>query len=71
MVGAGSSFKYDFRIPSDQPPGLYWYHPHVHELSDQAVLGGASGAISSSMEFMTPSPHLSKHDRFSSCAIST
>jgi FtsP/CotA-like multicopper oxidase with cupredoxin domain len=45
LVGAGSSFKYDFRIPADQPPGLYWYHPHVHGLSDQAVLGGASGAI--------------------------
>ena len=45
MVSAGASFKYDFKIPGDQPPGLYWYHPHVHGLSDNAVLGGASGAI--------------------------
>ena len=45
LVSAGSSFKYDFRIPADQPPGLYWYHPHVHGLSNSAVLGGASGAL--------------------------
>ena len=45
LVNPGSTFKYDFVIPKDQPPGLYWYHPHVHGLSDPAVLGGASGAI--------------------------
>ncbi len=26
-------------------PGLYWYHPHIHGISEPAVLGGASGAI--------------------------
>jgi FtsP/CotA-like multicopper oxidase with cupredoxin domain len=26
-------------------PGLYWYHPHVHGLSEAAVQGEASGAI--------------------------
>ncbi len=45
LVSAGASFNYDLRIPADQPPGLYWYHPHVHGLSDSAVLGGASGAL--------------------------
>jgi FtsP/CotA-like multicopper oxidase with cupredoxin domain len=38
-------FEYRFRIPSDQPPGLYWYHPHVHGLNKAQVLGGASGAL--------------------------
>ena len=38
-------FEYRFRIPSDQPPGLYWYHPHVHGFSKVQVLGGASGAL--------------------------
>jgi FtsP/CotA-like multicopper oxidase with cupredoxin domain len=38
-------FTYRFRIPDDEPPGLYWYHPHVHGFSKQQVLGGASGAL--------------------------
>jgi len=38
-------FQYRFRIPANQPPGLYWYHPHVHGLTKVQVLGGASGAI--------------------------
>ncbi len=45
LVNAGASFKYEVKIPADQPPGLYWYHPHIHGLSDAALLGGASGAI--------------------------
>jgi FtsP/CotA-like multicopper oxidase with cupredoxin domain len=44
-VDGGQSFNYDMRIPSDEPPGLYWYHPHIHGLSEATVLGGASGAI--------------------------
>ncbi len=38
-------FQYRFRIPADEPPGLYWYHPHIHGFSKQQVLGGASGAL--------------------------
>lgn len=38
-------FEYRFRIPQDEPPGLYWYHPHVHGFTTKQVLGGASGAI--------------------------
>lgn len=38
-------FEYRFRIPENQPPGLYWYHPHVHGLTKAQVLGGASGAL--------------------------
>ncbi|WP_210191169.1 multicopper oxidase family protein [Bradyrhizobium mercantei] len=38
-------FDYRLRIPDDAPPGLYWYHPHLHGLSKTQVLGGASGAI--------------------------
>jgi FtsP/CotA-like multicopper oxidase with cupredoxin domain len=39
------AFEYQFRIPPDQTPGLYWYHPHVHGLTKTQVLGGASGAL--------------------------
>jgi FtsP/CotA-like multicopper oxidase with cupredoxin domain len=38
-------FEYRFRIPQDEPPGLYWYHPHIHGFSKVQVLGGASGAL--------------------------
>jgi len=38
-------FEYRFRIPPDEPPGLYWYHPHVHGFTKAQVLGGASGAL--------------------------
>ena len=38
-------FEYRFRIPEDEPPGLYWYHPHIHGFSKQQLLGGASGAL--------------------------
>jgi FtsP/CotA-like multicopper oxidase with cupredoxin domain len=38
-------FEYRFRIPENQPPGLYWYHPHIHGFSTPQLLGGASGAL--------------------------
>ncbi len=38
-------FEYRFRIPYDEAPGLYWYHPHIHGLAKQQLLGGASGAL--------------------------
>jgi FtsP/CotA-like multicopper oxidase with cupredoxin domain len=46
MIEPGSRpFEYRFRIPADEPPGLYWYHPHVHGFTKAQVLGGASGAL--------------------------
>jgi FtsP/CotA-like multicopper oxidase with cupredoxin domain len=45
LVNAGETFRYDVHFPSDEPPGLYWYHPHVHGIAEAAVQGGASGAI--------------------------
>jgi FtsP/CotA-like multicopper oxidase with cupredoxin domain len=45
LVNSGQLFRYDVHFPEDEPPGLYWYHPHVHGISEAAVLGGASGAI--------------------------
>lgn len=45
LINSGDSFTYNVQFPADEPPGLYWYHPHVHGLSEAAVQGGASGAI--------------------------
>jgi FtsP/CotA-like multicopper oxidase with cupredoxin domain len=38
-------FQYQIQIPANEPPGLYWYHPHVHGFTTNQVNGGASGAI--------------------------
>lgn len=38
-------FEYRFKIPATQPPGLYWYHPHIHGFTRGQILGGASGAL--------------------------
>lgn len=38
-------FEYRLQIPPDQPPGVYWYHPHVHGSTNVQVQGGASGAL--------------------------
>jgi FtsP/CotA-like multicopper oxidase with cupredoxin domain len=38
-------FEYRFRIPESEPPGLYWYHPHIHGFTKEQMLGGASGAL--------------------------
>jgi FtsP/CotA-like multicopper oxidase with cupredoxin domain len=46
MIEPGDSpFEYRFQIPADEPPGLYWYHPHIHGFTKVQVLGGASGAL--------------------------
>ena len=45
VINSGQTFQYSLKFPPDQPPGLYWYHPHVHGLAEAAVQGGASGAI--------------------------
>jgi FtsP/CotA-like multicopper oxidase with cupredoxin domain len=44
-VYPGQSFEYVIPIPSTQPPGLYWYHAHLHGLSEEQVMGGLSGAL--------------------------
>ena len=38
-------FQYNVQVPTTQPPGLYWYHPHVHGFTEFQVNGGAAGAL--------------------------
>ncbi len=45
LVNSGETFQYNVTFPSDEPPGLYWYHPHVHGIAEHALQGGAAGAI--------------------------
>ena len=44
-VQPGQSFDYVVKIPKWQTPGLYWYHTHVHGLTEQAVMRGLSGLL--------------------------
>ena len=44
-VEAGASFDYSLQIPANEPPGMYWYHPHPHGFSETQTQGGATGAI--------------------------
>lgn len=44
-VEPGTSFSYDYRLPADHPPGVYWYHPHHHGMVADQLFGGLYGAI--------------------------
>ena len=45
MASPGQTLHYSVVIPRQQPPGLYWYHPHSHGESYVQDLDGMSGAI--------------------------
>ena len=45
LVNTGQSFQYTIQVPADEPPGLYWYHTHVHGIASPTVQGGATGLI--------------------------
>jgi FtsP/CotA-like multicopper oxidase with cupredoxin domain len=38
-------FEFNLHVPQNEPPGLYWYHPHVHGFTEFQVNGGAAGAL--------------------------
>ncbi len=44
-INPGETFDYEYRLPENHPPGLYWYHPHLHRYTDDQVAGGMAGAI--------------------------
>jgi suppressor of ftsI len=41
----GAAVSYTVVINPDQPPGMYWYHPHAHGLASYEVGNGMAGAI--------------------------
>ncbi len=45
LARPGQTLHYYVKIPPEQEPGLYWYHPHSHGESYREVTGGMSGAI--------------------------
>jgi len=45
LAHVGQVLHYRVKIPPEQEPGLYWYHPHSHREAYREVTGGMSGAI--------------------------
>jgi FtsP/CotA-like multicopper oxidase with cupredoxin domain len=45
LASPGQTLHYDVRIPSNHPPGLFWYHTHPHGESSEQAADGMSGAI--------------------------
>ena len=45
LINPGSTFQYSVQFPVQEPPGVYWYHPHVHGLAEAAVFGGAAALL--------------------------
>ncbi|MBD5633259.1 MAG: multicopper oxidase family protein [Candidatus Eremiobacteraeota bacterium] len=45
MVAPGQTYRYVVNVPRNEPPGLYWYHPHPHGESNRQVAAGMSGLI--------------------------
>ena len=44
-VQPGATHRYEYQLPDDHPPGVYWYHPHHHGTVADQVFGGLYGAI--------------------------
>ena len=40
-----TAIQYDFHIPADHPPGLFWFHDHMHGLAEKHVTAGLAGTI--------------------------
>src|SRR5215469_9385493 len=44
-VASQQRYDYRFQLPSDQPSGLYWYHPHYRGSTGVQVVNGMAGLI--------------------------
>ncbi|KRE64963.1 copper oxidase [Arthrobacter sp. Soil736] len=44
-IDPGSTFDYEYKLPRDHPPGVYWYHPHHHGMVADQIFAGLFGTI--------------------------
>lgn len=44
-VGELGASEYEIDIPASHPPGLYWFHPHIHGISYNQMSAGLAGII--------------------------
>ena len=45
LTGPANVYHYVVDIPRNEPPGLYWYHPHAHGEALYQVFQGLTGTI--------------------------
>jgi len=45
LTATSQPIQYDIFIPPNHPPGIYWFHPHVHGLNINQLSEGLSGII--------------------------
>ena len=45
LINSGQTFQYSVKFPANETTGLYWYHAHVHGLSEASVQGGSAGLL--------------------------
>jgi FtsP/CotA-like multicopper oxidase with cupredoxin domain len=63
-VAPGKTQHYIVDIPKNEPPGVEWYHSHIHQLSYGQVSSGMSGIfIVEGIEKLLPKPlqHVTQH----------
>ncbi len=44
-IAPGETADYVVNLPEDHDPGIYWYHSHMHTISESQVFQGLSGMI--------------------------
>jgi FtsP/CotA-like multicopper oxidase with cupredoxin domain len=44
-INPGLANTYTYDIPANHPEGLYWYHPHRHQYTEQQVYRGLAGML--------------------------
>lgn len=44
-IAPGETFDYEYHVPDNHPPGIYWYHPHCHGNTAEQTTAGLTGAI--------------------------
>jgi suppressor of ftsI len=45
VIQPNRTFNYEVKIPLTQPPGLYWYHAHIHGIAEHQIMSGLSGTL--------------------------
>jgi FtsP/CotA-like multicopper oxidase with cupredoxin domain len=44
-IDPGECYCYKFNVPDHHPPGMYWYHPHLHGSTAVQMWGGLFGLL--------------------------
>jgi FtsP/CotA-like multicopper oxidase with cupredoxin domain len=44
-IQPGETRQYEYRLRTDHPAGMFWYHPHLHGSSAMQVGSGMAGAL--------------------------